>query len=115
MFNFLRQAILTLNEPATAAHGFHLIFMLQLCEYLGFGIKSVHEIDQQLQQSGYQWGLQPAALEQLNGLIQSMPLSQVTIDKATRRQMLAGLLRFYQLHVDHLDTLRSWRVFQEIS
>ena len=115
LFQFLWQSIDRFNSQSVHYALFHLTFMLQLCHYLGFGIRDAQEINTQLRCTGLRKTLEPQAMQLLNRLLHDEPLAQVAVDKATIRSLLSALVQFYQLHIDALDTLQSIRVLQELS
>ncbi|MEL6539298.1 MAG: DNA repair protein RecO [Bacteroidota bacterium] len=113
-FQFLWQSIGHFNEQQQNYTLFHLAFMLRLCHYLGFGIKDAQEIAAQLRRAGQHKGLSAQNTQLLNALLRGQPLAGLATDRATIRTLLSTLVRFYQLHIEALDTLQSLRVLQEL-
>ncbi len=114
LFDFLWQAVITLDQQSAGYDCFYLTFMLQLCGYLGFGIKHAQEINTQLSSSGQHWALQQEEIELLDDLLTGASHEDRKLGKSVRRNVLTGVLKFYQLHIDALDRLRSLKVLQEI-
>ena len=113
LFNFLWQAVVTLDAQPTHYELFYLSFMLQLCHYLGFGISTARDIYTQLQRSGQHWEVTQAVMEALNTLLKGN--GYVTMDRNMRRNVTRAVIKFYQLNIDSLDILKSLKVLQEIS
>ena len=116
LFNFLWQAVISLNEQTAGYEVFYLTFMLQLSHYLGFGISTVQDIYTQLHRSGKHGEIDQEVLEGLNTLLlPSRVHEHIKMDKAVRRRATEAMIKFYQLHIDSLDTFKSLKVLQEIS
>ena len=111
LFNFLWQSVVALDEQGTNYDLFYLRFLLQLGHYLGFGIDKAEDVHIQLRRSGQYRGMPQEVIASINGLLQGY----VPMEKGLRRQVTDVLIRFYQLHIDSLDTLKSLKVLQEIS
>ena len=111
LFNFLWQSVLALDEQTTHYELFYLRFLLQLCHYLGFGVGAAEDIYAQLRRSGQHGSLTQEAMEGINGLLQGY----VPMDRHLRRNVTEVVIKFYQLHIDSLDNLKSLKVLQEIS
>ena len=114
LFSFLLHAVVTLNEQDTGYELFHLSFMLKLCSYLGFGIKAAQEIDTQLSRSGLK-GFSQEEMAILDALLVEGFNQPRAISKNAARNLTAGIIKYYQLHIDTLDTLKSLKVLREIS
>ncbi|XWN35135.1 MAG: DNA repair protein RecO [Roseivirga sp.] len=114
LFHFLWQAIGNFEAQTTDYELFHLTFMLQLCHYLGFGISTAQELYAQLRRSGQHWEMRQEAIESLASLLAGGPQGHVAMDKATQRNMTEAVIKFYQLHMDALDTLQSLKVLQAL-
>lgn len=114
LFYFLLHAVVKLNEQVTGYESFHLRFMLQLCSYLGFGIKATQEINEQLSRSGLHIGFSKTEIALLDALLAGKFDQDMAISKATNRHLTTGMVKYYQLHIDALDTLKSLKVMQEI-
>jgi DNA repair protein RecO (recombination protein O) len=116
LFDFLWQAVTRLNDQAAGYEVFYLTFMLQLSHYLGFGISTIRDVYAQLRRSGQHWEIDREALEGLNALLLPGGMREHTkMDKAVKRRATEAIIKFYQLHIDSLDTLKSLKVLQEIS
>ena len=116
LFNFLWQAVLCLNEKIVGYEFFYLTFMLQLGHHLGFGISNFQDIYTQLRRSGQHWEIDQGTLEGLNALLPNGRLhGQIKMDRSVKRRVTDAIIKFYQLHIGTLGTLKSLKVLQEIS
>lgn len=114
LFRFFLRAVIALNELEASHALFHLYFMLHLCSYLGFGVKAAQEIDEQLVRLGLHQGFSQEEAGLLNTLLANDFSPELRPNKQIRRKLTASLVKFYQLHIDSLDTLKSLKVLQEI-
>lgn len=116
LFDFLWQAVMRLDGQTAGYEIFYLTFMLQLSHYLGFGISTIQDVYTQLRRSGQHWEIDQEALEGLNTLLLPGGAHEhIKMDKAVKRRATEAIIKFYQLHIDSLDTLKSLKVLQEIS
>ena len=115
LFDFLWQAVMELNAQTTGYELFYLTFMIQLSHYLGFGISAVQDIYSQLHRSGRYWEIDQKTLDGLNELLTDAADGPVKMDSTVKRRATEVIIKFYQLHIDTLDTLRSIKILQAIS
>lgn len=121
LFNFLYEAIIVFDEQQGHFENFHLLFLLQLSKYLGFGPGTGAEIVEQVAFSANtqaQTAAPPVLalqaheiyFDQLLGLF---PEVQIPNGKV-RRELLSILIRYYQLHVDRLGEIKSLAILSEV-
>lgn len=115
LFTFLLESINQLNQLTAGYELFYLHFMLHLCTYLGFGCTQAAEINAQLIRSGFANPLSTQEINLLDHLLHHAVPQGPSLSKQTMRNVLASLVRYFQLHVDTLDTLKSLPVLQEVS
>ena len=116
LFRFLWQEVTHLNEQMTGYEFFYLTFMLQLSHYLGFGVSTFQDIYRQLRHAGEHWEIDQETIACFNSLLASKETrSSMNKNKALKRRVTETIIKFYQLHIDSLDTLRSLKVLQEIN
>lgn len=115
LFSFLLEAVLQLDAQPVGYQAFHLAFMLQLSNYLGFGVKVAKDIDIQLYRAGYHAGFSPEEIKLLDDLLTKQLGKPIITNKATIRKLTASIVSYYQLHIDTLATLKSLKILQEIS
>jgi DNA repair protein RecO (recombination protein O) len=86
---------------------FHLIFMLKLCRYLGFGISNVNEI--------LGGRLADAETEKLLiVLVTAEYTTPLPITNVQRRALLDHLLKFYADHMENLGEMKSIQVLKDV-
>lgn len=108
--------MVSLNEKIAGYEFFYLTFMLQLRHHLGFGISNFQDIYKQLRRSGQHWEIDQETLESLNALLPNSKIhGQIKMDRGVKRRVTDAIIKFYQLHIDTLGTLKSLKVLQEIS
>jgi len=121
LFEFLNNAIIHFDQQEEGFENFHLIFLLQLSFYLGFGPASGTEITSQVAfSSGHQFvGGRPAILhfqafeDYLDNLLHQPEKTDIPNGKV-RRELLLILIKYYQLHVEKLGEIRSLNVLSEV-
>ncbi len=124
LFRFLHDALLTFDRQAVGYENFALLFLLHLTDYLGFGVENGAELTDQVALAGHaptgpgQVGgpavLNLQAFEQyLDELLADEGRSTIPNGRV-RRELLAVLLRYYQLHVEQLGEVKSLAVLSEV-
>ncbi|MBC3541822.1 DNA repair protein RecO [Rufibacter sediminis] len=120
LFAFLHNAILLFDELQTGFENFHLAFLIQLANYLGFGVPSAEEV---ITQVAFEMGGSAALGNNLMQLQQLEPYLKEVIKDAesaklpngkVRRELLQLLVRYFQLHVDQLGEIKSLSVLSEV-
>jgi len=120
LFDFLNNAIIHFDQQEEAFENFHLLFLLQLSFFLGFGPASGAEITSQVAfSSSHHVGGRPAILhfqafeEHLDNLLHQPEKTNIPNGKV-RKELLQILIKFYQLHVEKLGEIRSLSVLSEV-
>lgn len=107
IFEFLLHALILLDHQETNLENFHLIFLIKLSRFLGFGahqseeILGVRMLDQE----------EERILKELltADFIESIPMLNVQ-----RRNLLEAILRFYTMHIESLGEIRSIQILKEV-
>lgn len=107
IFEFLYHALILLDHQQTAVENFHLIFLIKLSRFLGFG---AHQSDEIL---GARM-LDPEEENILKKLLQTDFTEVIPMANAQRRNVLEAILRFYSLHIESLGEIKSVQVLREI-
>lgn len=110
LFEFLCQSLQYLDRAAANFENFHLQFLWQLAAFLGFGAGSAAEFYQQLKVAGY---IVPSFTE-LDSLIHTEYGHPIVLHRADRRELLSGMLHYYQLHMENFGEIRSLQILQEV-
>lgn len=110
LFDFLSYSIEKLDEMQEHYANFHLQFLIQLTDYMGFGISSLSDFIAQLSIVE----ASEASLKLLSQLLQDDGSSHITANGKTRNEVLHWLLGFYQLHFDNFGKIKSLEVLREL-
>ena len=106
LYEFLSTSLISLDRQRVSPN-FHLIFLLKLGKYLGFGPQNTMEI------------LGGRLLEEkeetlLERMIDSDYENDLSINTEQRRNLLESLLQFYAAHVDAFGEIKSVNVLRTI-
>ena len=120
LFDFLYASVQTL-ERASFHPDFHLHFMVQLTQYLGFSPNLEDEGEFFDLQDGVRRALRPNHSHYLLP-DQALPfiylcqsrVGELHLQRAQRQELLENLLSYYRLHIPYFGKLRSLDVLQEL-
>lgn len=107
IFQFICDSLIVLDTLESGFENFHLLFMLNLSRYLGFGVHSVHQI-----LSGRTTDKETEAL--LQELLTAQYDTRLKISNMQRRTILDLLVKFYHEHMEHLGEIKSLQVLREV-
>ncbi len=106
-FSFLFNSIQTLDLLEESVENFHLIFLLKLSRYLGFGAHTVSEV------LGHR--MIGDDEEKLLAILLTLNLQEsVKMTGHQRKNLLEALLLFYADHIDDLGEIRSIPILREV-
>lgn len=125
LFRFLHDSILAFDEQEVGTENFALLFLLHLTTYLGFGISSGAELTDQVvlaghggaAGSGYSQGPAVLRLREFETYFDELlhDAARSTIPNGrVRRELLAVLIRYYQLHVEQLGEIKSLDILSQV-
>ena len=103
--DFLIHSFIALDQ-VPSAENFHLIFLLKLSRFLGFGPQSNDEV------LGV-WLVSAEEEQVLKKLLQANYDTTISMNLTTRRNLLEALLRFYSSHIDNFGEIRSVQVLKD--
>jgi len=107
LFNFLVESFIALDTQPTNYENFHLLMLLKLSRYLGFGAHSTDEI------IGRNFST-PTEVADLEKLLHAEFSTPLVLSATQRRILLDHLLRFYAHHIDTLGEIKSQHVLREV-
>lgn len=107
IFEFLLNALILLDHQETALENFHLIFLIKLSRFLGFG---AHQAEEILGVRMLDWQEE----EILKTLLTADFTESVSMTNIQRRNLLEAILRFYTIHIESLGEIKSIQVLKEI-
>jgi DNA repair protein RecO (recombination protein O) len=105
--NFLFNSLIALDSLQSNIENFHLIFLIQLSRYLGFGAHKPGEILTPFFKDDKEENI-------LNQLLTADYDMIILITQIQRRNLLDVLLRFYTLHIDGFGEIKSLAVVREL-
>jgi DNA repair protein RecO (recombination protein O) len=105
--SFLFDSLEVLDRLNHGYENFHLIFMIKLSRFLGFGPHTVSEV----LAGGIMVAEEEAVLKDLLSADFSEP---VAITNSQRRSLLNVILQFYSLHIENFGEVRSVQVLREV-
>ncbi len=105
--DFLINSMIILDTQPDRSENFHLIFLLKLSRYLGFGAQYVHEI------------LGGRFTDEANEkIIEQLLLANYTdfivMTNVQRREILELLVKYYTDHIETIGELKSLAVLREV-
>ena len=107
IFEFLLSSLVLLDHQEDNIENFHLIFLIKLSRFLGFGAHQAEEI----------LGVRMLDQEEeiiLNRLLSADFTESVSMTNDQRRNLLEAILRFYTLHIEALGEIRSIQILKEV-
>ncbi len=113
MFFFLYHSILFLDAQPEGYENFPIQFLLKLSRYLGFAPLQARELMEQIGEIRLTESTETESAA-LDALIHHNYSEHVRLPGVVRRNLLEHVLRFYQLHVENFNELRSLPVLKEM-
>ncbi|HPH45997.1 MAG TPA: DNA repair protein RecO [Chryseolinea sp.] len=105
--DFMVQSLIALDSNSTGIENYHLIFMLKLSRFLGFGAHNVNEVV----------GGRSADIETemiVDQLLSCEYSAIIPMSNVLRRKVLDLLLSFYADHVENLGEVKSVQVLRDV-
>jgi DNA repair protein RecO (recombination protein O) len=107
MFTFLADSLIEIDELHAGYENAHLIFMIRLSRYLGFGPQFVNEV--------LGGRVTDAETEKILGMLLNAAFHEpLAITNHQRKELLDLLLKFYAEHLENLGELKSVQVLRDI-
>jgi len=107
IFEFLCQSLIVLDTLEKGYENFHLIFLLKLCRFLGFGVYNINEV-----LGGRVTDLETEKI--LSQLLTADYDTPVAITNIQRRSLLDLLIKFYAEHMENLGEIKSVQVLKDV-
>jgi DNA repair protein RecO (recombination protein O) len=107
MFEFLSGALMAIDSLQSEYENAHLVFMIKLSRYLGFGVQYANEViagkftDEETENA-------------LKELVKTDFDQPVSLTNLQRRNVLDLLLRFYADHIENLGEMKSVQVLRDV-
>ncbi len=110
-FCFLFIQINMLNDSRTKNPSLFLIkFLVQFCQYLGFGIENANQINNQLIKNQSHKKLSIYEKELINNIISIKDINGIVDINITN--IIGKLLSYYELHISSVKDLKSYEVLK---
>lgn len=107
LFDFISGSLISLDALEHSYENFHLVFLVKLSRYLGFGAHNVHEI--------VGGRISDETTEKLLSVVLSADYtSPLKATNLQRRNALDLLLGFYQEHIENLGEIKSVQVLRDV-
>jgi DNA repair protein RecO (recombination protein O) len=104
---FIIASLITLDTLQENVENFHLVFLLKLSRFLGFGVGNTNEV--------LGWRITDITIENaLAKLITADYGDNVPLTNEHRRELLSLLIAFYNDHTQMLGEMKSIQVLREI-
>jgi DNA repair protein RecO (recombination protein O) len=107
IFEFLLSSLILLDHQEDNLENFHLIFLIKLSRFLGFGAHQAEEI------LGVRM-LDRNEEEILGNLLNADFTESISMTNEQRRNLLEAILRFYTTHIESLGEIKSIQILKEI-
>lgn len=114
LFNFLWESVLYFDHAIEGIGNFHLVFLVKLSDYLGFGTQAAREIEDQIRQIPNAPVLSREESDLLRKLLNSKYSSAPSLTHPQRQNLLQALLHFYQWHVERFAPIKSLPVLNQV-
>lgn len=114
LFHFLEESVILLDQTDQGLESFHLVFMVQLASYLGFGIESTDQFKEVLRGFKYSFPDGDHDKGALESIILEQPEGLKKAGRVGRNILLAQLLFYYRVHLDHFGEIKSLDVLKAV-
>ncbi len=114
LFGFLIDAVLFLENARTDFENFHLVFLLKLSFYLGFGPESAREFESQLRENSYPFLPDEHTDAALNLMLRQPFGTPIILTRTARNDLADALVAYYQIHLDSIGEVKSLTVLREV-
>jgi DNA repair protein RecO (recombination protein O) len=113
LFQFLEDSLQFLDSSKEHFENFHIQFLWNLTAFLGFSPGNAKEFYQQLALARTEYG-RPDHVAIFDQIALSDYGSNISLTKIQRKEILAAVIRYYQIHVASFGELRSLQILQEV-
>ena len=106
IFDFLFHSLLAFDHQEKGYENFHLIFLLKLSRYLGFGAHDARKITH--------GDMDDSDEQTLAHLLDADYNSNIPLSNSLRRHLLDALLKFYGEHIETFGEIKSVQILKEV-
>lgn len=113
LFEFLMESLQFLDRAPTNFENFHIQFLWKLTSFLGITPSDAREFLTQLNTEKFSF-LNHLDHPWIEEIVHAPMGTSCSISRIQRKNLLSGLLFFYQVHIESFGELRSWQILQEV-
>ncbi|MGB0524672.1 MAG: DNA repair protein RecO [Flammeovirgaceae bacterium] len=110
LFEFMLDNFQTFDELSEGYSNFHLKFLIQLAEFLGFGIFSVSNFVEELHLTT----VNEKSLVFFANLLHTEFHHTISANREIRHEVLTWLIHFYKIHFENFGGIKSLEVLKEV-
>ncbi len=114
LFEFLMDSVLFLENARADFENFHLVFLLKLSFYLGFGPENAREFENQLRENSYPFLPDDHTDAALNLMLRQPFGTPIILTRVARNDLADALVAYYQIHLDSIGEVKSLTVLREV-
>lgn len=114
LFAFLEDSILYLDEANSGFENFHIQFLLQYAFYLGFGVETIDDLEEELKENHFPQTIDEKEIMATRALLSDGYGVPVLLGRRRRTAILEKLIFFYKIHMDTLGEIKSLEVLREV-
>lgn len=117
LYNFLEETLLHFDAMTSSVGHFHLQFMLKLTVFLGFQPYDIEALLEQIEldtERGVKFAFSMEDKKALNRLYIESYDVEIELATIVKNAFLELVIRYYQLHEEHLGKLKSLIVLREV-
>ncbi|WP_439556819.1 DNA repair protein RecO [Dyadobacter sp.] len=114
LFHYIEESVLFLDNAESNFENFHIQFLLQLASFLGFGIETIEDLENELKENNYPHSADSSEHAASEQLLYSTFGTRIILDRSRRLRILEKLIFFYKIHLDGLGEIKSLEVLKEI-
>lgn len=107
IFQFICDSLIALDSLDKGSENFHLIFMLKLSRFLGFGAHNLNDVIRGKT-------VDPEIENILTEIMTADYHSPLKVTNVQRKSLLDLILKFYHEHVESLGEIKSLQVLREV-
>ena len=105
--DFLIGSLISFDQIEGRTANFHLVFLLRLARFLGFGAQHANEV----------LGTRTTSAENehiLSQLLSAEYFDQIEMQNSSRREILDLIIKFFADHIENLGEIKSIQVLREV-
>lgn len=107
LFDFIFSSLIALDELENHVENFHLVFLIKLSHFLGFGPQSERDFETT-------WTAGSEEDKKLKALLKADYRTPLAIKANERKVLLEALIRFYATHADSFGEIKSINILREV-